>query len=61
MAEIHPFRGVHYHPPVVGDPGRVICPPYDVISPQLQDELYTKSDLNFVRVEFGREYPQDTE
>lgn len=61
MADIRPFQGVHYNPLVAGDAGKVICPPYDVISPQFQDDLYAKNDNNFVRVEFGREYPQDTE
>ena len=61
MAEIHPFRGTHYNPVQAGDPARLICPPYDVISPQLQEELYDRSDHNFVRVEYGRELPQDKE
>jgi uncharacterized protein (DUF1015 family) len=39
--------------------GAVICPPYDIISPQQQLELYRRSDFNFVRIEYGREYPND--
>lgn len=61
MADIHPFRGIHYNPPIVGDTGRVICPPYDVISPSFQEELYNRSDFNFVRIEYARETPHDTE
>ncbi len=61
MAEIHPFRGTRYNPLQAGDPARLICPPYDVISPQLQQELYDRSDHNFVRIEYGRELPQDIE
>jgi uncharacterized protein (DUF1015 family) len=60
MAEIHPFPGVHYNPRKVRDLADVICPPYDVISPQLQQELYQRSDYNFVRLEHNRELPQDT-
>ncbi|UCB43063.1 MAG: DUF1015 domain-containing protein [Dehalococcoidales bacterium] len=60
MAEIHPFRGGHYNQSLVSDLSKVICPPYDVISPQLQQELYNRSEHNFVRLEFGRELPQDT-
>jgi uncharacterized protein (DUF1015 family) len=60
MAEIHPFRGVHYNPQKVKDLADVICPPYDVISPQLQQELYQRSQYNFVRLEHNRELPQDT-
>ena len=60
MAEIHPFRGGHYNQSLVSDLSKVICPPYDVISPQLQRELYARNEYNFVRLEFGRELPQDT-
>jgi uncharacterized protein (DUF1015 family) len=60
VADIHPFRGGHYNPSLVSDLSKVICPPYDVISPQLQQELYARSEYNFVRLEFGRELPQDT-
>ena len=60
MAEIHPFRGGHYNQSLVSDLSKVICPPYDVIPPQLQRELYARSEYNFVRLEFGRELPQDT-
>jgi len=60
MAEIHPFRGVHYNQDKVRDLAEVICPPYDVISPQLQQELYQRNEYNFVRLEHNRELPQDT-
>jgi len=60
VAEIHPFRGGHYNQSLVSDLSKVICPPYDVIPPQLQRELYARSEYNFVRLEFGRELPQDT-
>ncbi|MFC1989654.1 DUF1015 domain-containing protein [Chloroflexota bacterium] len=60
MAEIRPFRGVHYNKSLIDGWSAVICPPYDIISPQLQQELYLGSEYNFVRLEFGRELPQDT-
>ncbi|MGD9117713.1 MAG: DUF1015 domain-containing protein [Dehalococcoidia bacterium] len=60
MAEILPFPGVHYNPRKVKDLADVICPPYDVISPQLQQELYQRNEYNFVRLEHNRELPQDT-
>lgn len=59
MADIRPFQGIHYNPSLVKDLARVICPPYDVITPLMQQELYQKSDFNFVRIEFGRELPSD--
>ena len=60
MAEVRPFNGVRYNQNIIQDVGAVICPPHDVIPPQMQDELYHRSEYNFVRVEFGRELPQDT-
>ncbi len=59
MADIRPFCGVHYDPSLVKDLAKVLCPPYDVITPQMQQELYKRSDSNFVRIEFGRELPSD--
>ena len=60
MAEIHPFPGVRYNQELARDLADIICPPYDIITPQLQQELYHRSPYNFVRVECGRELPQDT-
>ncbi|MFH1003516.1 MAG: DUF1015 domain-containing protein [Chloroflexota bacterium] len=60
MAEIGPFRGVRYNPARVKDPAAVICPPYDIITPQMEQELYHRSDYNFVRLESSRELPPDT-
>jgi len=59
LADIRPFQGVHYNPSLVKDIAKVICPPYDIINPQMQQELYQRSDYNFVRIEYGRELPQD--
>ncbi len=60
MAEIHPFRGVRYNRSRVTDLAGVICPPYDIITPPMAEELYRRSEHNFVRLEFNRELPQDT-
>ena len=60
MAEIRPFRGVRYNQPLVKELSSVICPPYDIITPQLGQELYHVSEYNFVRLEQGRQLPQDT-
>ncbi len=60
MAEINPFRGIRYNQAVVDDPGQVICPPYDVITPPLRQELHHRSEYNFVRLEDGWELPHDT-
>ena len=60
MAEIRPFRGVHYNESLIKDWSAVICPPYDIITPQIEQELYLKSEYNFVRLESGRESPRNT-
>jgi len=60
MAEIRPFQGVRYNQQLVNDLSSVICPPYDIITPQLEQELYHRSEYNFVRMEHGRKLPRDT-
>ncbi|HEX79098.1 MAG TPA: DUF1015 domain-containing protein [Dehalococcoidia bacterium] len=60
MAEVKPFRGVRYNESLVQEMSAVICPPYDVITPQLQEELYNRSTYNFIRLEHGRKLPQDS-
>lgn len=60
MAEIRPFKGVHYSSSSVKDLSQAICPPHDIISPQKQEELYQADEHNFIRLEYGRETPADT-
>ncbi len=61
VADIRPFRGIHYKRALLtGDWTRALCPVYDIITPQQQEQLYIKSDHNFVRLEAGFELPQDT-
>ena len=54
MADIQPFRAVRYNPEIAGDVSLHICPPFDVITPQLQQELYDRSPYNIVRLELAR-------
>lgn len=57
MAEIRPFRGIRYaHSPGngAGDLALNLCPPFDVITPVLQKELYERSPYNIVRLELAR-------
>jgi uncharacterized protein (DUF1015 family) len=60
MAKIVPFRGLRYHPERVGDLAQVMAPPYDVISPALQDELHARHANNIVRLILGRTSATDT-
>lgn len=55
MPEIVPFKGIMYNSGVTSDAARLICPPYDAISPFLQQELYEASPYNAVRMELPME------
>nr|BBH95372.1 phosphatase [Thermogemmatispora argillosa] len=60
MADVRPFRGIRYAPEVVSDLGQVLCPPFDVISPEAQERYYARHPYNMIRLELGREFPDDT-
>jgi uncharacterized protein (DUF1015 family) len=61
MPTIEAFRGLRYDLGHVGSLSDVVTPPYDVISPEFQDELYKKHPANFIRLELNREEPGDNE
>lgn len=50
--EVAPFQGIRYNQRMVGDLAQIICPPYDVISPEQQRLYYERSDYNAIRLEF---------
>ena len=52
---IEPFRGLFFNPDRCGDLGSIVSPPYDLIGPDRQEQLYQRSPYNVVRLEFGRE------
>ena len=60
MADIRPFRGTHYSKDLLADWAKVICPVYDIIPPGQHERLYNMSPYNFVRLEAGRDLPQDS-
>jgi uncharacterized protein (DUF1015 family) len=53
MADVKPFRGIHYDVKRVGDLTRVVAPPYDVISPEEQEALHRRHPKNITWVDFG--------
>lgn len=59
MAKIVPFRALRFNLEKVGDPASVMAPPYDVISPTLQEDLYGRSPFNVVRLILGKTGPDD--
>ncbi|MEX0586933.1 MAG: DUF1015 family protein, partial [Pirellulales bacterium] len=61
MPEIQAFRALRYNPGQVGSLADVVAPPYDVISPALQDQLYKCHPANVIRLILNREEPGDDE
>ena len=51
MPEIRAFRALRFDPEKVGDLNQVVCPPYDVIGPELQRKLLARHPANAVRLD----------
>ncbi len=60
MAKIVPFRGLRYNPDKVGI-ADVVTKPYDKISVTEQDEYYSQSPYNIVRLILGKQFDSDTD
>lgn len=58
MVQIKPFTGLRYADAALE---AVTAPPYDVISPSQQDELYAKHPQNIVRLILGKQLENDTD
>ena len=58
-ASVLPFRPYIYDVKSAGEIKNLTAPPYDVISKELQDDLYERSQYNIVRLEFGKEFDGD--
>ena len=50
MSVIKPFRGIVFNPKKVADFSKVVCPPYDVISSDLEQILQKRSPHNYIHV-----------
>lgn len=50
MADVQPFRGVHYDWTRLDDPADVVAPPYDVIDDREQAALYARHPANVIRL-----------
>jgi len=61
LARIAAFRGLRYCQKKVGDYGKVVCPPYDVISPEDRRAYHETSPYNFVRLILGEEHESDND
>lgn len=61
LADIRAFRGIRYNVSRFGrDVSDLVCPPYDVISPEEQMALYARHPRNAIRLELTRPEPTDS-
>jgi len=61
MVKVSAFKGITYNNEKIKDLDLVMSPPYDIISPKQQDQLYKNSPYNFVRLILGKQYSDDTD
>ncbi|MGP0566992.1 MULTISPECIES: DUF1015 domain-containing protein [unclassified Nitrospina] len=61
MVDVAPFTGLLYDERTAGPLADLVAPPYDVITPDQQDDLYRRSPYNVVRLILGKQCSQDTE
>ena len=59
MTYIKPFKGLHYNKEKIEDLSKVVCPPYDVISPEDQDAYHRLHPYNFIHLDLGKEKETD--
>jgi len=59
--EVSPFKGICYNQGIVGDLAHVLCPPYDIITPEQQKLYYEESNYNAIGLEFPAEYLELTD
>jgi uncharacterized protein (DUF1015 family) len=57
LPDIRAFRALRFDPDRVGDLSRVVCPPYDVIGPDLQQALLARHPANAVRLDLPEIQP----
>jgi uncharacterized protein (DUF1015 family) len=61
MAQVFPFRGIHFALREVGDLSDVVAPPYDRVPDDVQETLYARHPHNIVRITKGRVEAGDNE
>lgn len=59
MVQIEAFQGLRYDLAHVGSLSDVIAPPYDVIDPEFQNQLYEVHPTNVIRLILNRDEPGD--
>ncbi len=59
MTNIIPIHGLRLSPEAGLDYSQIITQPYDIISPEQQEEYYEKSLFNIIRLEYAKSLPGD--
>ena len=59
--EVNPFKCLRYEKNIVNDIGLCLSPPYDVISPLMQQYYYDLHECNVIRLILGKEYITDND
>ncbi len=60
MTSIKPFKAIHYNSEKINDLSKVVCPPYDVISPEDQDFYHNLHPNNFIHIDLAKEKEGDS-
>jgi uncharacterized protein (DUF1015 family) len=61
MAKIEAFKSLTYNPLMVEDISKVVCPPYDIIDAQGQDECYQRHPYNIIRLILSKDLAGENE
>ncbi len=61
MATVRPFHALRYEFSRFPDVAALLAPPYDVISSEQQQALYTREPHNVIRLEYGTQLSTDTD
>ena len=61
MSVIKPFQAYVYNPIKITDMAKVVCPPYDVISPEQEIVLQKRSPYNFIHMMLAKADAKQTE
>ena len=61
MVDVVPFTGLRYNEELSGPLSELIAPPYDVIRPDMQEELYARNPHNVVRLILGKQFGEDND
>jgi uncharacterized protein (DUF1015 family) len=61
VPSLRAFRGLRFDVSVAGELARLVCPPYDVISAEVQQALIARDPHNAVRLELPPSEPGDDE